>query len=101
MPNPQENNIKNEIERIKKEINLLQDRLKKNEKSQNKFQNGLMHIRKMPVKKGQRTDLPQTEKIQKIVNNIMQNKKEQIKKNGSLLQNIFSKVNKRKRLFEK
>ena len=101
MPNPQENNIKNEIERIKKEINLLQDRLKKNEKSQNKFQNGLMHIRKMPVKKGQRTDLPQTEKIQKIVNNLMQNKKEQIKKNGSLLQNIFSKVNKRKRLFEK
>ena len=101
MPNPQENNTKNEIERIKKEINLLQDRLKKNEKSQNKFQNGLMHIRKMPVKKGQRTDLPQTEKIQKIVNNIMQNKKEQIKKNGSLLQNIFSKVNKRKRLFEK
>ena len=34
----------NEIEQINKEINLLQDRLKKNEKSQNQFQNGLIHI---------------------------------------------------------
>ena len=41
MPNTQENNIQNEIEPINKEMNLLQDRLKKNEKSQNQFQNGL------------------------------------------------------------
>ena len=40
MPNIQQNNIQNEIEQINKEINLLQDRLKKNEKSQNQFQNG-------------------------------------------------------------
>ena len=40
MPNKQQN----EIEQINKEINLLQDRLKKNEKSQNQFQNGLIHI---------------------------------------------------------
>ena len=32
MPNLQQNNIQNEIEQIKKEIDLLQDRLKKNEK---------------------------------------------------------------------
>ena len=32
----------NEIEYINKEINLLQDRLKINEKSPNQFQNGLM-----------------------------------------------------------
>ena len=46
MPNLQQNNIQNEIEQIKKEIDLLQDRLKKNEKSLNQFQNGLMHIRR-------------------------------------------------------
>ena len=33
------NEIQNEIEPIKKEINLLQDKLKKNEKRQNQFQN--------------------------------------------------------------
>ena len=37
MPNLQQNNMQNEIEQIKKEIDLLQDRLKKNEISQNKF----------------------------------------------------------------
>ena len=38
MPNKQQNN---EIEHINKEVNLLEDLLKKNEKSQNQFQNGL------------------------------------------------------------
>ena len=32
MPNLQQKEIQNEIERIRKQINLLQDRLKKNEK---------------------------------------------------------------------
>ena len=54
MPNIQQNNIQNEIEQINKEINLLQDRLKKNEKSQNQFQNELMQIGRIQVKKGQR-----------------------------------------------
>ena len=58
MPNKQQN----EIEQINKEINLLQDRLKKNEKSQNQFQNGLRRTRKIQVKKGKRTDLSQTKK---------------------------------------
>ena len=49
MPNLQQNN---EIEHINKEINLLQDLLKKNEKSQNQFQNGLMQIGRIRVKKG-------------------------------------------------
>ena len=48
MLNIQQNN---EIEHINKEINLLQDRLKKNEKSQNHFQNGLMQIGRIRVKK--------------------------------------------------
>ena len=87
----------NEIEQIKKEIDLLQDRLNKNKKSQNQFKNRLMHIGTIRVKKGQRTDLSQTKKIQNIVKNILQNKIEQIKKNTSLLQNILAQVKKRKR----
>ena len=59
MPNTQQNK---EIEHISKEINLLQDRLTKNEKCQNQFQNGLMQIGRIRVKKGQRTNLSQTKK---------------------------------------
>ena len=90
----------NEIEQINKEINLLQDRFKKNEKSQNQFQNGLMYVGRIQVKKGQRTDLSQTKKIQNILN-ILKNKIEQIKKSTNLLQNILAQVKERKRLFEK
>ena len=101
MPNLQQNNMQNEIEQIKKEIDLLQDRLKKNKNSQNQFQNRLIHIGRIRVKRGQRTDLSQTKKIQNIVKNIFQNKIEQIKKNTNLLQNILPHVKKTKRLFEK
>ena len=101
MSNPQQNNIQYEIEQIKKEIDLLQDRLKKNEKSQNQFQYGLMHVRKTRVKKGQRTDLSQTKEIQNIVKDILQNKIKQIRNNTNLPQNILTQVKKRKRLFEK
>ena len=52
----------------------MQDRLKKNEKSQNQFQNGLKQIGRIRVKKGQMTDLFQTKEIQNIVKNILQNK---------------------------
>ena len=97
MPNTQQNN---EIEHINKEINLLQDLLQKNEKSLNQFQNGLMQIGRIRVKKGQKTNLSQTKKIQNIVNNIFQNKIKQIKKNTNLLQNTLTYVTKRKRLFE-
>ena len=96
MPNTQQNN---EIEHVNKEINLLQDLLKKNEKSLNQFQNGLMQVGRIPVKKGQKTNLSQTKKIQNIVNNIFQNKIKQIKKNTNLLQNTLAHVTKRKRLF--
>ena len=40
-----------EIMYIDKEMNLLQDLLKKNEKIQNRFQNGLARIGKIPAKK--------------------------------------------------
>ena len=68
------------IMHINNEINLLQDLLKKNEKIQNHFQNGLARIGKIRVKKGQRTNFFQTRKIQNIVKNIFQNKIKQIKK---------------------
>ena len=67
MSNLQQNNIQNETDQIKKEIDLLQYRLKKNEKGQNQ----LMRIGRIRVKKVQRTDLSQTKKIQNIVKNIL------------------------------
>ena len=70
----------NEIEHINKEINLLRHLLKKNEKSKNQFQNGLMQIGRIRVGKGKSTDFFQTKKIRNIVRNIVQNKIEQIKK---------------------
>ena len=91
MPNKQQNN---KIEPINEEINLLQHLLKKNEKSQNQFQNGLMQIGRIQVKKGQRTNLSQTKKIQNIVQNIFQNNIEQIKKNANILQNTLAHVKK-------
>ena len=77
MPNINQNN---EIEYINKEISLLQDRLKINEKSLNHFQNGLMRIGRIQVKQGQRTNLSQTKKIQKILKDIFKNKIKHIKK---------------------
>ena len=98
MPNINQNN---EIEPINKEINLLQDLLKKNEKSKNQFQNGLMRIGRLRVKQGQRTNLSKTKKVQKILKNIFQNKIKNIKKKADLLRNALVYVTKRKRLFEK
>ena len=63
MPNINQNN---EFEPINKEINLLEDLLKKNEKSKNQFQNGLMEIGRIRVKQRQKTNLSQTKKIQII-----------------------------------
>ena len=92
MSNPQQNNIQNENEQIKIEINLLQDRKKKNEKSQ---------IKRIRVKKGQSLEFSQTKKIQNIVKNIFQNKIEQIKKNTNLLQNILAQVKKERGYLKK
>ena len=47
MPNINQNN---EIENINKEISLLQDRRKINEKSLNQFQNALTRIGKIRIK---------------------------------------------------
>ena len=70
----------NEIEHINKEISLLQDRLKINEKSLNQFKNRLMQIRRI---QGQRTNFPKAEKTYlEISKDILKNKIKHIKKKG-------------------
>ena len=79
----------------------MQDRLKKNEKSQNQFQNGLMQIGRIQVKKGQRINVSQTKKMQNIVKNIFQSKIKQIKKNANILQNTLAHVKKERDYLKK
>ena len=68
----------NEIEYINKEISLLQDRLKINEKSLNRFKDRLMKIRRIQE---QRTNLSKAEKIYlKISKYIFKNNIKHIKK---------------------
>ena len=62
MPNINQNN---EIESINKEISLLQDRLKINEKSLNQLQNGFTRIGRLRSKQRQKADLSKTEKYKK------------------------------------
>ena len=63
--------MQNKTEQIKEEINLLQDRLNKNKKSLNQFQNGLMQIKRIQVKKAR---FFSNQKIQNIVKNMFQNR---------------------------
>ena len=80
----------------------MQDRLKINEKSLNQFQNGLMQIGRIRVKKGKSTDISQTKKIRNIVRNIFQNKIKYIEKKANLLRSTLAHVKKkRKRLLKK
>ena len=90
-----------EIMYINNEINLLQDLLKKNEKIQNQFQNGLARIGKIRVNKGQGTNFFQTRKIQNIVRNIFQNKIKQIRKNTNIRQNTLANVKKERDYLKK
>ena len=60
MPNINQNI---EIEGINKEISLLQDRLDINEKSLNRFKNGLKRIGKLRLKQGQKTNLSKIKKM--------------------------------------
>ena len=98
MPNINQNN---EIESINKEISLLQDRLKINEKSLNQFKNGLRRIGRLRLKQGQKTNLSKTKKMQEALKDIFKNKIKYIKKKDDLLKNALVNVKKRKRLFEK
>ena len=68
-------NQNNEIESINKEISLLQDRLKINEKSLNQFKNGLRRIGRLRLKQGQKTNLSKTKKMQEALKVIFYKKK--------------------------
>ena len=75
-------NQNNEVESINKEISLLQDRLKINEKSLNQFKNGLRRIGRLWLKQGQKTNLSKTKKMQEALKDIFKNKIKLIKKNS-------------------
>ena len=90
-------NQNNKIENINKEISLLQDRLKINEKSLNQFQNGLRRIGRLRLKQGQNTNLSKTKKMQEALEDIFKNKIKYIKKKDDLLKNALVNVQKKKR----
>ena len=79
MPNINQNN---ETEGINKEISLLQDRTKINEKDLNQFKNGLRRIGRLRLKQGQKTNLSKTKKMQEALKDIFKNKIKLIKKNS-------------------
>ena len=79
MPNINQNN---EIESINKEVSLLQDRLKINEKSLSQFQNALTRIGRLQLKQGQKTNLSKTKKMQEALRNIFGSKIKHFKKKG-------------------
>ena len=78
-------NQNNEVESLNKEISLLQDRLKINEKSLNQFKNGLRRIGRLRLKQGQKTNLSGTKKVQKVFKDISKNKIKNIEKKDDLL----------------
>ena len=93
MPNTNQNN---EIESINKEISLLHDRLKINEKSLNQFKNGLRRIGRLRLKQGQKANLSKTKKMQEALNDIFKNKINLIKKKSDILKNALVNVQKKK-----
>ena len=89
-------NQNNEIENINKKISLLEDRLKINDESKNQLKNVLMQIKRLQLKQGQRTNLSETKKVQKIYKVIFKNKIKNIKdKKNELLKNALVNVQKR------
>ena len=89
-------NQNNEIENINKKISLLEDRLKINKESKNQFKNVLMRIKRKRLKQGQRTNLSETKKVQKIFKDIFKNKIRNIIKKDDLLKNALVNVQERK-----
>ena len=98
MPNINQNN---EIESINKEISLLQDRLKINEKSLNQFKNGLRRIGRLRLKQGQKTNLSKTKKMQEALKVIFKKNINLIENKSDILKNALVNIQKRKKLFEK
>ena len=59
--------LNNEIENINKEISLLKDKFKINEKSKIQFKDVLMRIKRLRLKQGQRTNLLKPKKYKKCL----------------------------------
>ena len=93
MSNVQQNGTENEIEQIKKSISKWVKASQKKIRI-NKRQNRLKRIAKMQ-------NFSQTKKIQNILQNILQNKIEQIKKEINLLQDKLEQSKKRQNLLQK
>ena len=97
----QNTNQNNEIESINKEIGLLQDRLKINEKSLNQFKNGLRQIERLRSKQGKKKNLSKTKKMQEALKVIFKKNINLIENKSDILKNALVNKQKRKRLFEK
>ena len=93
-------NENNEIEIINKEISLLQDKFKINEKSLNQFKNGLRRIGRLRLKQWQKTNLSKAKKMQEALKLILKKKINLIKKKSDMLKNALLNIRKRKTLFE-
>ena len=89
-------NQNNEVESVNKEISLLQDRLKINEKSLNQFKNGLRRIGRLRLKQGQKTNLFKTKKMQEALKVIFKKKINLIEKKSDILKNALVNIQKRK-----
>ena len=85
----------NGIESINKEVSLLQDRLKINEKSLNQFQKGLRQIGRLRLKQGQKINLPKTKKMQDALRDIFGSKVKHFKKRMIYLKNALLNVQKK------
>ena len=86
----------NGIESINKEVSLLQDRLKINEKSLNQFQKGFRQIGRLRLKQGQKINLPKTKKMQDALRDIFGSKVKHFKKKDDLLKKCAFKCTKEK-----
>ena len=68
----------------------MQDRLEINKKSINQFQNVLARIGRLRLKQGQRKNISETKKVQKILKYIFKNKIKNIGTKNDLLKNSNS-----------
>ena len=98
MSNTKQNN---EIEHIDKEICLLQDRLKINEKSKNLTSKWVNGNRKNTSKTGAKGKSFSKQKMQNIVKNIFQNTIKYIEKKANLLRNTVAHVKKERDYLKK
>ena len=94
----------NGIEGINKEVSLLKERLKINEKSLisiSSISNASTWVWRLRLKQGQKTNLSETKKMQEVLKEIFKNKIKLIKKKNDLLKNALVNAQKRKKLFKK